>query len=274
MKTNRELWAAFITIILITLLYLGVVIWRGSIPAASEFFGHGLGVAGFLLMLMTETLYSLRKRQRMAGWGRMASWLEFHIYTGLVGPYMVLLHSAWKLNGLAGVTLLLTAVVVASGFVGRYIYTAVPRTVDGVEVQAEVLRGSIQAVQAAIGSWMAEQTVSPRLLKIGEKMAALTSAGGSGFIWQRGLLGWRTRWEWFKLRRGMSGLARQKAEQLEALVWQRQELQGQLASLASARKMLAIWHVVHIPIGMVLFMAAFIHILAAVYYATLLRLWD
>jgi hypothetical protein len=38
-----------------------------------------------------------------------------------------------------------------------------------------------------------------------------------------------------------------------------------------ARRLLALWHAVHIPIGMVLFTAAFIHILAAIYYATLLR---
>jgi hypothetical protein len=34
---------------------------------------------------------------------------------------------------------------------------------------------------------------------------------------------------------------------------------------------MAIWHLIHIPIGMALFTAAFIHIGAALYYATLLR---
>ena len=47
--------------------------------------------------------------------------------TGLVGPYMVLLHTAMRFNGLAGLTMLLTVVVVASGLVGRYLYTRVPR---------------------------------------------------------------------------------------------------------------------------------------------------
>jgi hypothetical protein len=35
--------------------------------------------------------------------------------------------------------------------------------------------------------------------------------------------------------------------------------------------MLAIWHTLHIPLGMALFTAAFIHIGAAIYYATLLH---
>ncbi len=34
---------------------------------------------------------------------------------------------------------------------------------------------------------------------------------------------------------------------------------------------LALWHTVHIPIGVALFITAFVHIIAAIYYATLLR---
>jgi len=83
---NIELWAAFLTNLAITGVYLAVVVATGEIPRASEVFGHGLGIVGFILMLMTETLYSIRKRTRVARWGRMAYWLKFHIFTGLVGP--------------------------------------------------------------------------------------------------------------------------------------------------------------------------------------------
>jgi hypothetical protein len=38
-----------------------------------------------------------------------------------------------------------------------------------------------------------------------------------------------------------------------------------------ARRLLATWHTVHIPLGMVLFVTAFVHAGAALYYATLLR---
>ena len=89
-QSSRELWLSFIAIIFITLLYLFVVIMFGAIPGASDLFGHSIGIIGFILMLMTETLYTLRKRSRSAKWGRMSSWLQFHIFTGLVGPYMVL----------------------------------------------------------------------------------------------------------------------------------------------------------------------------------------
>ena len=183
LRNAIELWLAFVAAILITGLYALVVIFTREIPAASELFGHGLGIFGFLLMLMTEILYSLRKRMRTVRFGRMSLWLQFHIFTGLVGPYMVLLHTSWKFNGLAGVTTLLTVIIVISGFVGRYIYTRIPRTADG-----NVIEGSLSA-----------------------------------------------------------------------------------DALKHARRLMSLWHTVHIPIGMALFTAAFVHIGAALYYATFLK---
>jgi hypothetical protein len=183
LRGNKELWWAIGVGILITLVYGGVVLYTRVIPEAGELFGHFLGIFGFLLMLMTETLYSLRKRSRSASWGRMSSWLQFHIFTGLVGPYMVLLHTSWKFNGLAGAVTLLTIIIVVSGAVGRYIYTRIPRTMDGLEI---------------------EGTLSETALR-------------------------------------------------------------------QARQLMALWHTVHIPIGMALFVSAFFHIGGALYYATLLK---
>ena len=152
--SNRELWIAFSAILAISAVYLIMVALLDGIPKASDLFGHLLGILGFVLMLMTETLYTLRKRSRKAHWGRMSSWLDFHIVTGIVGPYMVLLHSSWKFNGLAGLVTLLTLVIVTSGFIGRYIYTAVPRTVDGAELNEDILAQRIAAAESQIRVWL------------------------------------------------------------------------------------------------------------------------
>lgn len=183
LRGNAELWAAFIVMVMITALYSSMVFFTRGIPPAGELFGHGMGIIGFVFMLMTETLYSLRKRSRSVKWGRMSTWLQLHIFTGLVGPYMVLLHTSWKFNGLAGATTLLTIIIVISGVIGRYIFTRIPRTLDGLEI---------------------EGTLSQEALK-------------------------------------------------------------------QARRLMSLWHTIHIPIGMALFVSAFAHIGAAVYYATLLK---
>jgi hypothetical protein len=148
-RTDKELWLALFAILLIAAIYLIVVRWFKAVPAASGFFGHMIGVIGFLLMLSTETLYSFRKR-------------------------------------LAGVTTLLTVIIVISGFIGRYIYTRIPRNLDGIEISTP-------------------------------------------------------------------------------------EGQAQSTALARTRRLFATWHAIHIPIGLALFTAAFIHVGAALYYATLLH---
>jgi hypothetical protein len=184
--TNRELWLAILAMLVIGIIYAIVVLQTKAIPNAAGLFGHLLGIVGFLMMLMTEILYSLRKRSRLARWGRMSDWLQFHIFTGLVGPFMVLLHTSWKFNGLAGIVTLGTIFIVVSGFVGRYIYTRIPRTVEGTELESPA----------------------------GETQSTV---------------------------------------------------------LARARRMLAVWYAVHIPLGLALFIAAFFHISGALYYATLLH---
>jgi hypothetical protein len=183
LRSSKELWLALLAMILITGVYGLVTILTRQIPPAAELFGHSIGIIGFTFMLMTETLYSLRKRSRSVRWGRMSSWLQFHIFTGIVGPYLALLHTSWKFNGIAGVTTLFTVIIVVSGFIGRYIFTRIPRTLDGLEI---------------------ENTLSREALK-------------------------------------------------------------------QARRLMALWYTIHIPIGMVLFVSAFVHIGAALYFATFLK---
>ena len=150
LRGNRELWLAFLAMVLITGIYGFVVYFTKEIPPASEVFGHGMGIVGFVFMLLTETLYSLRKRSRSVRWGRMSTWLQLHIFTGLVGPYMVLLHSSWKFNGIAGATTLLTIIIVFSGFIGRYIYTRIPRTIDGLEIEGTLSQEALKHARRLI----------------------------------------------------------------------------------------------------------------------------
>jgi hypothetical protein len=140
---------ALLAVVSITGLYAGYAN-AVVVPAASGLLGHSLGIIGFGLMLMTETLYSLRKRAMRRPRGSMRAWLQFHIFTGIVGSYLVVLHSAWSFNGLAGWLTLATVAVVISGFIGRYIYTAVPRTADGVIIEAREMQLQLDAARQEV----------------------------------------------------------------------------------------------------------------------------
>jgi hypothetical protein len=245
---------------------LYVWVARRGAPRPGGLIGHCLGIVGFLMMLSTETLYSLRKRLPRFTLGRTNTWLQVHIFTGLVGPYLVLLHSAGKLNGLAGVLTLLTVVMVASGVVGRYIYTAVPRTLDGAEVAVLELEEQITAADGQLRALglAPEETAA---------LASATEVSPSGWtaVLGRGLLRWRQRLRLRRALRGLAGEGRAQAAQLEKLLAERYRLQLQINSLAMTRRLLALWHVIHVPLSVALFTLAFIHIGAALYYATFLK---
>lgn len=145
-RRHQEFLYAFIAVVAVTALYALAYQQAGAFPRASSLVGHGIGVLGFVLMLMTETLYSIRKQLTDARWGSMASWLKFHMVTGLVGPYMVVLHTSMRFAGLAGVVTLLTVVVVISGLFGRYVYTSVPRV-------AEKSPGRLAARRRTLATW-------------------------------------------------------------------------------------------------------------------------
>jgi len=269
--SNRELWAAFIAIIIVTLIYLFIMSQLGGIPAASGFFGHGLGIVGFIFMMMTEILYSWRKRSRSARWGRMSSWLRFHIFTGLVGPYMVLLHSSWKFNGLAGIVMLLTVIIVLSGIVGRYIYTAIPRTADGAEIESAELDRQTAIIEVELQKWSESQPEVSRVLSQSLSKGANFQGSSSMEVFGRAFSDLSYRLEFWLAKRRLKQRYRSIATELEGLLKRKRTLQRQVSSVILARRLLSIWHAVHIPIGAALFSAAFVPMSGAIYYATLLR---
>jgi hypothetical protein len=269
MRKTYELYFALAGVISVTLVYLPFT-WNG-LPRASGLVGHGIGILGFILMLATETMYSLRKRMRGQTLGRMSTWLQFHIVTGIVGPYMVLLHTSWKFSGLAGVVMLLTIIIVVSGFIGRYIYTAIPRTADGAEVALDDLQAQIAEADARLLTWSSNRSVAVGALA--SRWAAVPEGpqGGARLVLGRTFSHLVYQLQLLRETRRLDAEGRRQAAQLRRLVEERRRLQRQIQSLATARRLLAIWHTIPIPLGVALFTMAFIHIGAAIYLATLLK---
>ena len=257
-QRTYELWYALAAMIGLTLVYVPIA--TQGIPKASGVFGHGIGILGFLLMLSTETLYSLRKRAKGKAIGRMSTWLQIHIFTGLVGPFMVLLHTSWKFNGLAGVLMLMTIIIVLSGIVGRYIYTAVPRTVDGAEVALRDLEQQI-----------ARADVKLQELGAARLTPAASPVGGASLVFGRTLAQWRYRREIDRVLKSIGTAGQSQVKQLRQLFDDRFRIQQEIQSLAMTRRLLAVWHTVHIPIGVALFTVSAIHIVETIYYATLIK---
>ena len=95
-----------------------------------------LGVLLFFLIY----LYPLRKRW---GWlgrqGNSRHWLDFHVVLGVTAPIIVAFHSSFKFGNIAGMAFWSMLVVTMSGFVGRYLYSHVPRGLSAAELSMKEL---------------------------------------------------------------------------------------------------------------------------------------
>lgn len=111
--------------VLMLILWLGFALHR-SPRFAGSLLGGVLGIAGALLMLVPLG-YSIIKRvpRLKTAFTRrvpMRTLLAWHIYAGVIGPILGLLHTGHKFESTLGI--LLTAmvlIVVVSGFTGRYL---------------------------------------------------------------------------------------------------------------------------------------------------------
>lgn len=156
--------------------------------------------------------------------------------------------------------MLLTVIMVISGFIGRYFYTAVPHSADGKIMEVEQVNALIAFNQEQLETWSEAQ---PELIgQVDDLFEDLTEGRVSIFSANR---------RWRELEKNAPADRRGLFKDLRML-WERQlVLRRQLDSMAGARRLLAVWHTVHIPLGVVTFTIAFIHIGAALYYATFIH---
>ena len=112
-------------------------LYRALRPAGTR--GLGFGVVGATMMILM-LLYTLRKRTKLLGkLGSRRFWLQLHIYLGIVGPLLIVLHTSFKVQGLVAVGFWSMVIVAMSGYFGRYLYRKIPRNIDGDELTLQQL---------------------------------------------------------------------------------------------------------------------------------------
>ncbi len=93
--------------------------------------GHGFGIVGTAMLIIMH-VYSIRKRYKIfRRWGSLKKWLHVHIYLGVTGSLLIMVHSTGKAHGLVALSFWSMVLVFSSGFVGRFFYGAIPRRATG-----------------------------------------------------------------------------------------------------------------------------------------------
>ena len=234
-----------------------------EIWASTGVVGHSLGYLGSIMVVVGVGMYSLRKRWRaLSGLGRIATWLQVHIFLCTLGPYLVLLHTGFRFRGVAAVSFWAMAVVVASGVFGRYVYVRLPREVNGRIRSLEEVRA---AQEEAVGRMRsAGGALGDRVdAMVGDAPAAQASA-------VRALLGapgadLRRRRRLRRLRRLLEaeGIPVPERADLVRLADEGLRLRQQIAVLAPFQRLFRYWHVFHLPVAGVMLIMLAVHVTVA-----------
>lgn len=130
-ERERLIVTGLVTLLL--LLWLGFLFHRDPRFAGSAW-GGVLAVSGSLLMLVPLLYLIVKRIPGLKKWVTrrvsMRTLLSWHIYAGILGPILVILHTGHKFVSPLGIALTaMTILVVLSGFAGRYLMSQVSQNI-------------------------------------------------------------------------------------------------------------------------------------------------
>lgn len=222
--------------------------------------GHLYGVLGSALMVLMLG-YSIRKRVKaLRRMGRLSAWLDFHIYCGLIGPLLIILHSSFKVRGLVALSFWSMIAVALSGVLGRYLYVQIPRRRSGDSLTAR----EVEEMHADLSGRLRERFgLSAATLDRLDRLAAVGPGPDAGLVplfLRLPFDGLTLRLRLRNFNRSYSHLPRAPLKELTHLVRQRAVLQRRIHLWGRLQELFHYWHVVHKPFAVIMYLFMVVHI--------------
>jgi hypothetical protein len=230
--------------------------------------GHGFGVIGSLMMLFM-LLYSVRKRTRIfKNFGFLSHWLQLHIYFGIIGPLLIVLHSTFKVHGLIAVSFWSMVAVALSGVLGRYLYVQIPKTISGKELSLDELSALDDELTLHIRNQYQfnEQNMSDlvQFIKqpVNKNKGTLTLL--IGIIFSDIFRPFRSH----QLRKKISkkfNFNKKLVRHIAGILLRKELLERRINQWSTIHQLFHYWHVIHKPFAILMYIIMIIHIMVAIY---------
>ncbi|MEZ5650758.1 MAG: hypothetical protein R3E87_09455 [Burkholderiaceae bacterium] len=239
--------------------------------------GYWLGATGGF-MFIALFVYPLRKRIRwLSGLGRLKHWLALHVFFGIGGPVLILLHARFSVGSTnAAVALASMLIVAGSGVIGRYLHVRVNRGLHGEKSELASLVREAGLADRRMRSRLAfAPDLEAELLAHGDRFAPATIDRTSR-VWRLFDLTRRShslrRRSRLVLRDRLASLSAERGWSAEKTAVHLAQATGfverylssvaQVARLAAYARLFALWHVAHVPFVYLFVLCALFHVLA------------
>ena len=235
--------------------------------------GLKLGVLGTVLFFIIF-LYALRKVIPWLGrWGTARHWMDFHVVAGVTAPVVIAFHASFKFQGIAGFAFWIMVVVAISGFIGRYLYAQIPRSLTAAELSLNELQlNERELADALLGQSIYSEKQLNRVLHM-PPAAHIRSIGPLLAIGEMIALDVRRPFQVAGLRRASCGFAKKffsaggllssgnsEVEHVVRLVRQKASLSKRVVFLDQSQRVFHLWHVIHRPFSYAFAVLAIVHI--------------
>lgn len=257
------------------LLLVGWLSRKKEFIAADHGLGYALGVVSVLCMLVL-LLYPLRKRFRQLKFiGPLPKWFRNHMVLGVTAPITALYHCNFTLGSLNSRIALFSALAVAgSGLIGRFIYSKIHHGLYGRKASLKELLARVKLTapgQGAFGVFVPE--LMSRIASF-DREVLVPPKGIFDCIRLPIVLAVKTRVQYFRLARFTrqslvfhtrnSNIVAGHQMQLEKAVRQhiKHHLQQvrRVAEFTAYDRLFALWHKVHLPFFVILFVSIIVHL--------------
>ncbi|MGC2519370.1 MAG: hypothetical protein WA373_09740 [Burkholderiales bacterium] len=239
--------------------------------------GYAMGLAGALMMLMLLA-YPLRKHwSRLRAFGPLRYWFRGHMVLGVVGPLLVVFHSTFRVASLnAAVALGSMLLVVASGLIGRFIYTRIHHGLYGSIDLVEKLQAELSHSESSVRDLLDLAPKIEPILKQFFELAQSAPANPLARAWRFATFGWRNERAWRKCRKELKIVVRanlrsgrwrreeavRRYQEARGKIWRYLALSKRVAQFRSYERLFSLWHVAHIPFVYMLAASAVVHVVA------------
>lgn len=238
-------------------------------PHGGSKWGLGYGIAGTALILLLA-FFGIRKRWYRSTFGTLEQWLQSHIYLGVLVLIVLLFHTGGRFNDkIAVTTLVLVAIVVASGIVGAILYVTIPRLLTEVESNLTVDEISEQLNQLARSMARIASGRSAPFQRIYDELLRQTQPGGlAGWRLLLSRLGRKKQQEadWTRLIALVPIEEQEELRQMLVVSRQRRELLLRLIFQQRYKNVLEFWLYIHVPFTIALLVFTVVHVVAVFYY--------
>jgi hypothetical protein len=234
--------------------------------------GYWLGIVGGSMML-ASLIYPLRKRiPSLAVIGSVKLWFRLHMVLGIVGPLAVLYHANFSLGATnSNVALVCMLIVAGSGLIGRYFYTRIHHGLYGRRTTLQELAGDVESLRQHSGALK----LLPGLMKEVE-LAEQHIAAPATMVIRPLLAALRQRSETRRLERLVQNAIAMAATRSPVLreqgkrftrvaigyVGSRLMAARRVAEFEASERLFAAWHVLHLPLFLVLIIVGVAHVIA------------